>query len=329
MQCLNTLVGLRGGCAEVTTDADVWTDPHLTRRELESFIDQNDYPDGVDEFFQVLREQAVRELIAGINKAFQDRYISRTVAQQLTVGDAGTTLKDSPAATNLKGVKLWRSNDLPDVAYRLTRLAFIGDYTGDVDVLIYDGVTGQLLTTQTIAAIAGQEVSVYVNNLYRVRRLLICYDATGIDAYKTQTGYASDCSTCPDRWAVNGIISATPFTAEVGSPLTQTIVNDMGGLIVDVSMECDHQAWLCGIRQQLAMPLMWKVCELACGYGANVTGRNNTANTRDKEQLKERQLMFNDRFESAFAAALKAAVTPNDPTCFVCVRRSRIANAIP
>ena len=58
MQCLETLVGLRGGCAEVTSDAGVFTDPYMTRGELAKFVDQNDYPNGVDELFQRLRETA-------------------------------------------------------------------------------------------------------------------------------------------------------------------------------------------------------------------------------------------------------------------------------
>ena len=329
MQCLENLVGLRGACADITSTAFVFTDPHVTKRELADLIDQQDYPQGVDYFFQDLRRQAALEVVAGVNAAFAERYLARTVIQTTGIGDYGDTLTATTGAALLKGVRLFRPYELPNVAYRITRVGFMGQYTGMVTVQFIDGITGQVLGTVDVDAVDGVPTYVEVNDLYRVRVLHVCYDATGIDAYKTTTGYESTCFTCPDHWAVNGVFSAMAFTAPLATPLVRTTVTDMGGLLIDVSMECDSESWLCSIKQQLAMPMLWKVCELAMGYGANVSGRSNTATVRDAEKLAARQMMFNERYQAAFEAALKQAQVPNDPQCFVCKRSSRIAVSIP
>jgi len=325
MECLETLVGLQGGCAAVTSDAATYTAPHVQRRELELIVDQNDYP-SVDDLFADLRRQAAKELIAQVQSAFGGRYIAKTIIDQQTIGDAGTTLTASPAGVGYKGLKLNRYNELPNVGYRITRLGFLGQVTGNITFSFVDGLTGQVLGTKVIAAVAGQQVNVNVNALYRVRTLLIVYPATNA-GYKTVTGWGSDCCSCADFCRLNPLAQAIPITSATLPTVTNT--NDMGGMSVDVSMECDHQTWLCGIREQLAMPMMWKVCELAMGYALFNTGRSNTKTVRDSDQLKDRQLMYRDNFNEAMRLALAQVNLPDDPWCFECVRSNRIAVAIP
>lgn len=325
MDCLETLVGLLGGCASVTSDAYTYTAPHLQRRELEQLVDQNDYP-SVDGLFADLRRQAAKELIAEVQSAFQGKYIAHTVIEQQTIGDAGTTLTSSPAGVGYKGLKLKRYNEFPNVGFRVTRLGFLGQATGNIVFSFVDGLTGQVLGTKTIAAIAGQQVSVNVNALYRVQSLLIVYPATNA-GYVTRTGWGSECCSCADFCRLNSVAQAIPITATALPTVSNT--NDMGGMSVDVSMECDHQSWLCSIREQLAMPMMWKVCELAMGYGLFGTGRNNTKTVRDNDLLKERQMMYRENYQSAMKLAISQASLPEDPWCFECVKSNRIAVAIP
>jgi hypothetical protein len=326
MECLETLVGLHGGCAAVTSDAATYTAPHVQRRELELIVDQNDYS-SVDDLFADLRRQAAKELIANVQAAFGGRYLAHTVIDQQTIGDAGTTLTASPAlAGGYKGLKLQRYNEFPNVGYRVTRLGFLGQVTGNITFSFVDGLTGQVLGTKVIAAVAGQQVNVNVNALYRVRTLLIVYPATNA-GYVTRTGWGSDCCSCVDFCRLNALAQAIPITSTTLP--TVTVTNDMGGMSVDVSMECDHQTWLCGIREQMAMPMMWKVCELAMGYGLFNTGRSNTKTVRDNDQLQSRQMMYRDNFTEAMKLALAQVKLPDDPWCFECVRSNRIAVAIP
>ena len=103
----------------------------------------------------------------------------------------------------------------------------------------------------------------------------------------------------------------------------------MGGLSVWLSIECDHESWLCNIKQQLAIPMLYKTAELAMEYGVFNTERENTSTVRDKGQLKERQLMYHETYNDKMKKALAAIVLPSDSDCFVCKRRNRVTVAIP
>ena len=325
MECLESLIGLRGGCAEISSEAATYVEPHLQRRELESIIDQNDYA-SVDALFADLRSQAANELISNVQSALRDKFIAHTIIEQQTIGDAGTTLTASPAGVGYKGLKLQRYNEIPNVGFRVTRLAFLGQVTGNITFSFVDGLTGQVLGTKVVACVAGQMVSVNVNALYRVRTLLIVFPATNA-GYKTMTGWGSDCCSCKDYCRLNSLAQAIPITATTLPTVAAT--NEMGGLIVDVSMECDTQSWICGIREQMAQPMMWKICELAMAYALFSTGRNNTSTVRDRDKLQERQMMYRDNFAEAMRLSLLQVRLPDDPWCFECVRTNRIAVAIP
>jgi len=330
MTCLETLIGLQGGCAAISTDASTYLNTKVTYSELSSYVDQNDYPDGVDEFFTTIRSQAVREVIDSLQSYMKEGYVGKTVVSTQTIGYAGTALNSSAALAKYKGVKLSRKYPMPNLAYRVTSVGFIGNYTGNVSVLFIDGITGQTLATVVVPAIAGQQVNVSTNALYRVEKLLSVYNATAITGYKTTVSTATQtCYTCPTSCDVNAHVLGQGITATIGSPLTQNNLSDMGGLILGVSMECDVEGWLCAYRQQLAMPILFKVAELVMEYAIFNTGRGNTNVIRDFEKLKQRQQMYRENFDAAMTRILETIKLPNDPICFNCKRVLQIRTTLP
>jgi hypothetical protein len=328
MDCLNTLIGLRGGCAEIAAGASLYLDSKVKYAELASIIDQNDYP-SVDSMFTSLRLDAVDLFLSEFQTHMQGKYIARTVVNQQTLGNYSNGLVTSAAVAKLKGVFFDRCTNYPKLGYRITNIGFIGNYTGNVSVLYYDGLTGKLLATDVIAAIAGEPVTMNVNRLFNVERLLIAYDATAIPAYETRIdSYIRGCVTC-SKWRVNGHVTARAVTANISSPLTKDYVSEMGGLMVDVSMECDHTSWLCGIKQQLAMPILFKVAELAMEYAISSSSRGNTKMIRDYDKLKERHGLYKREYEKALKTALERVVIPQDPICYHCPKRNGIFVSIP
>lgn len=329
MNCIETLIGLRGGCTDTTATGDVYLDDKVTYKELEAIIDQKDHL-SVDAMFTRWREQAVREVVQGVNEAFADKYIVRTVVDSKLIGTFSDRLRPIVADTVTRGVRFYRCNEWPSVAYRITRVGFIGQVTGNVTLTYFDGITGQVLATDTIAAVAGQLVTLDVNRLFRgVRILNIGYNATAVAAYKTEV-CPNLCYTCPSAHRVNGFTDGYGFTSDVGNVLSNLKTsNDAGGVQVVMALECDSEAWMCSIRQNFAMPMLWKVAELAMEYAIFNTDRNNTKTVRDAELLRERQQMYHEAFTKAMGQAVKTVQLPNDPICFKCNRRSRIAVAIP
>jgi hypothetical protein len=328
MDCLKTLIGLKGGCADIAADASLYLNSKVKYNELADYIDQNDYPN-VDEMFTSIRSDAVDMFLAEYQTEMQGKYIARTVINQQRLGNYSDGLKSSPAVAKLKGIEFDRCTNYPMLGYRVTRVGFIGNYTGDVDILYYDGLTGVLLASDTISAVAGQEVTLNVNRLFNVEDLVIAYDATLIEGYQTKIDcYLNGCRSCTP-FRVNSHVTSRPITTPVGSPLDQTYSQEMGGLIVDVSMECDNQSWLCGIKQQLAMPLLFKIAELVMEYSISNSGRGNTRTMRDYDKLKERHGLYKSEYEKHLKLALDRAIVPNDPICFKCRKTDGIYVAIP
>jgi len=329
MTCLESLVGLKGGCASIASNASMYLNTKVTYNELSSYVDQNDYP-SVDDFFIAMRAQAVRELIDGIQERMRDGFIARTVVTTKNVGYQQNPLTASAAIAKYKGVKLTRNYPLPSLAYRVTRVAFTGSFTGNVPVLFIDGLTGQTIDTVTIAAVAGEEVSTYVNTLYRVETLLAVFDATTVGGYKTTVGHGTQvCFTCPTSCSVNSYVTGQAITTPVGTPLTQTNVNEMGGLTISVAMECDSEGWLCQIKNQLTLPILFRTASLIMEYAIFNTSRGDTNTIRDLEKLKERHTMYASSFDSGMTRALETIVLPNDPTCFHCKKQLQIITTLP
>lgn len=326
MDCLNELIGMKGVCEDTTGTSGLML-TKITRQELNDIIDQNDFA-SVDEMFSEKREEAVKLFLSEFQNEMQGKYIARTVISQAQVGNY-STLVASAASAVLKGVSFERCNTLPNLGYRITNVGFIGSYTGNVTVLYYDGITGVQLATDTIEAIAGQEVKLDVNRLFNVKKLMVVYDATAIGGYVTKVSYTSQCARCPNRYNVNKHTNARAVSATIGTPLTKSYTSDMGGLTVEVSMECDNTSWLCGIKQHLAMPIMFKLAEILMEYGLTSSSRGNTKTLRDSDSLKERHGYYKNEYEKHLKSTLERVILPNDPTCFHCKRQSGIYNAIP
>jgi len=330
MDCLAEIIGLKGGCEDISTASEIYLDTKVKYSELEKYVDQNDVATNtVAKLFSSLRSQAAIELIDEINAHMASGYIAKTVVKSSFIGDAGTTLNDSLQSAVLKGVRLTQSSSYPSYAYRISRVGFIGNYTGNVAVLYYDGLTGQLLATDTIAAVANTRVEVDVNRQFRSEIISIVYDATVIDGYKTTLKGSGTCLNCRDANKVNGYCTGQAITATIGTPLTYSTTNEMGGLSVSLAIECDHQSWICRLKQQLGVAMLYKTAELCMEYALNNTERENTETIRDYELIGNRQQQYHEQYSDSITRALKAVKLPQDPNCFHCNRRNRIAVSIP
>ncbi len=327
MECLKTLVGLKGGCDDIASDASIFLNSKVTYNEMSKFIDQNDFSD-VDEMFTEKRTDAVDLFLSEFQNEMQGNYLARTVIDSGTVGNYSNGLSSSPASAILKGVSFERCTNEPMLGYRVSRIAFIGAYTGNVTVTYYDGITGASLATDTIAAVSGTEVSLDVNRLFNVQKLIMVYDATGINGYVTKIDNIGSCSSC-SKYRINKHVTARGITTPIGTPLSKTYVSDTGGLIVDLAMVCDNTTWLCNIKQYLAIPIMFKIAELVMEYAITSSGRSGTKMTRDYDSLKERHGLYKSEYEKHLELTLSRVVLPNDPICFKCQKKAGIYNAIP
>jgi len=327
MECLKTSVGLMGKCADNATGASVLLNSEITYNELTKYVDQNDFAD-VDEMFVTKRSEAVSLFLLEFQNEMQPRYIAQTVISQGRIGNYSSGLTSSPASAIAKGVSFERCTNFPALGYSISMLSFIGAYTGVVTVNYNDGLTGQLLATDTINAVSGQEVNLSVNRVFNVQKLIVTYDATGIGAYVTKADYLGGCMSC-SKHRVNKHVTARGITTANGTPLIKTNVSDLGGLMIDVAMVCDNTSWLCGIKNYLATPIMYKTANLLMKYALTSSGVENTNTMRDKGELDGRREFYEAEYQRHLKLALKRIQVPNDPICFNCKKTNDIYVSIP
>jgi hypothetical protein len=328
MECLESTIGLNGGCDSIASNANVYLNSKVGYTELAAYIDQNEFA-SVDDLFRSLRADSVRELVDEIQAHMNGQFISRTVINQQTIGVVGNTLMPISAGAQLRGVLFDRCSVMPMLNYRVTSVGFIGTYTGNVVITYRDALTGQSLGTDTVAAISGQTVTMQVNRLFDVAKLLVTFDATLVAGYQTKIDcYRSGCRICPSQ-SINAYVTAKPITAPTVTPTVTTSAASLGGLTLDVTMECNHSQWLCGIKQQIATPLLWKVAETVMRYALDQSTRSNTRTLIKREDIAARASSYAQEYRDSMDRALHRITLPNDPTCFHCDRRSGIYVSIP
>jgi hypothetical protein len=328
MECLENIVGLKGGCADINSVAEVYLNSYVGHSELSKYVDTKEFAN-VDDLFRSLRADSVREVLAEINSYMRPNYIAKQVVSTQRFGVVGTRLQPIAAANELRGILYDRCTTYPTLAYRVNRVGFIGQVTGNVVITYRDGLTGQVLGTDTVAAVAGQEAWLYVNRKFAVTKLLVTFDATATAGYKTRTDcYIRNCGSCGTK-RVNAHVNAYSVTAPIGTPLQTQTVNDMGGLMLEVGMECDHTIWLCGIRQALALPILYKMASRVMQYAIDQTDRNNTRTVRDIDKLADRGDAYEKDYEKHMKSVLQSVHVPQDPICYVCRRQSGLIQMIP
>jgi hypothetical protein len=328
MECLENIIGLQGGCADINSVAEVYLNSYVGHSELSSYVDTKEYAN-VDALFRSLRADAVREVLDEVNGHMRPNYVMKSVVNSQRFGVVGSRLEPVAAGAELRGILYDRCTTYPTLAYRVNRVGFIGQVTGSLVVTYRDGLTGQTLASDTIAVVAGQESWIYTNRKFAVTKLLVTFDATAAAGYKTRTDcYIRNCGSCGTK-RVNSHVNAYAVTAPIATPTATVSVSDMGGLMLEVSMECDHSLWLCGFRQVLATPMLYKLAARVMQYAIDQTDRGNVRTVNKRDQLIDRGEAYENQYKESLTRLLKSVTIPNDPTCFVCRRQSGIFAAIP
>jgi len=325
MECIENILGLKGGCADLSSTQSVFINSHVTYNELAQIVDSNEQAT-VEDFFRERRALAVAEMVAEIQDHNRPSYKFPTVLMGGIVGEETDELRPSQVPNGMVGVSLKRRDPNTYLQYRVTEVMLFLNYTGTVAVTAYNLDTGQTLATVNVDAVAGQISTVQVEWAFPHRNIAILYDNTGKPAYRTAL-HGGGCATCSDGWVYcNKAVTGRQTRVNIGDPVTNVtakVANDMGGLKVRYNVECDHASWLCSIRAHLGLPLTWKTAELVMEYGLFNSSRENRATKLDRTQQTERQAMYREKYEQAMKRLFQTIRTPQDAFCFVCERKSK------
>lgn len=321
--CLQNIISLKG-CDVPAPVSGLWLDTLGISRDFISQVMTQEFASERD-FFTSQRDLAIEELASQVHLGLQPKYKSVSVSKNFRVGHINEN-KVIVTGGGIKGVLYELCDNDSYLNLFMSEFSLFTDYSGDIDINVYDLLQGTIIDTITVASTAGEVVTVYPSKKYFADKkklsLFFGYDSTGINSYKTTT--RKGCSNCGGTTGIlttynsiqaGSFTGAQPFIKSNFTPLTET-----GGLSIVHSLECDHKQWLCGISGSLGLPILYKTACKIIEYGLyeSPNRRVNTNVTLNKEVLRERLTDYEFKTRESVDAILKNVRLPQDDKCFVC-----------
>lgn len=302
---------------------------------MEKFLDAPH--DTVSDLFNERYSMAVNEVKTDVYTHFQGSYITRSIIDSKRIGLFDEHRAASAAiASTYKGVEVRMNQSASSMKFVLSGLTFYSDHSGNIDVKVYNTISGELLDTITVAAVADEMITVdvlkeYSSNLEPLY-LGFVYDSTGIAAFKSTVGLTG-CSSCSNTayHSVNAWLQTRAINNSTGSDVVQdniTGTSDTGGLSIVYSVECDHENWMCNQKSILSRPILYKTAEMLMEYALYGSDRFNDHNTRKQDYI-DRQLMYKEKYDELMVSVLNNMVLPTNDPCLQCKRTNRMITSLP
>ena len=337
LECFDDIIGIRGSCDTPVSNSGLFIDDiGIDLQELDSIINKSQ-SDSIS-FFENKRDFAIKQIINLIHTHFSDKYKSNTVLRSGRIGFGKENQEVVAASATLKGIEIELCNEDSFVDVYISQLSLQVNFSGAVNVFVYDLFQNKLLDTIAVTAVSGQTVTVYPNKTYKsVRKeldIIFVYDATAFSSVKT-TVTQGGCKSCGDGGSMVNLnqylstrsISILSADAKIEQNLTAS--GDTGGLSLMYSIQCNYDEWLCTIANSVALPILFKTGYEIMDYGYNNSLRLNTTTTINWEGLLKRRDEYNLRYQSAIEALLQNIKLPQDEKCFECRQKSKHVIVLP
>lgn len=331
MACLDNIISYKGGCSSVS---GLLLDDIIPYKEVEKYL-TSDF-NAASELIEDKIDFAVRNVKIEMTNNFQSNYIPRSILDNKRAGFISETKTEKAAAAKFRGIELRICNQDTYLALYVSSIDTYLNYTGALNVLVIDTMTGETLDTIAVTSVAGEVVTTYVDKTYnaekRKRRIAFVYDCTSIPNYLTNL-IGEGCTTCNGGlYNLNGFVTGRSIKYDTGStPILANIDGhtDTAGLSINFSLICDNESWLCAHRNLLALPIMYKVGEEIMKYAYYNSDRFNTQTSVRREELKDRMFMYREDYEKQMNIVLQNIKTPIDGICYTCKPRSKSVTTLP
>lgn len=331
MGCFDGIIGYGGEC---TSPSGLLLDNLVTTKELESYLTE-DYTE-VSELADQKIEFAVKNVVNEMTGMFQASYIPKSILENKRAGFIAETQTEKAASPEFRGIELRVCNKESYFALYVSAIDTYLNYTGALNVLVIDTMTGETLDTIAVTSVAGEVVTTYVDKTYnaekRKRRIAFVYDCTSIPNYLTNL-IGEGCVTCNGGlYNLSGLITGRSIKyATADDPILVNISGhtDTAGLSVNFSLHCDNRSWLCAHRGVLAMPILYRTAEAIMEFALFNSDRFNTKTSINKEQINARMMKYHEDYQEQMKSVLKNISTPMDGICFTCNRTKSYVTTLP
>lgn len=325
--CFNRLIGITGLCENVESvsglnanDIDITSD----------FINQiitREYQ-GVKDFHEKKLAVAVSDTVSKIKVFLSNNFRTNTLLEDGKLGIPKDNLVMIAGDGKLKGMNIDLSPCNSYLDLFVSEIDLQTDFTGDVDVLVYDLIQGKLIDTITISCVANEISRAFPRKIYKAEKqklnLAFLYDSTGISA-NTTTLNKNGCSGCGNKSShiLSPYHRVTPVSLDSALPKVKsslTHISETGGMSIVHSLSCNHESWICAYSNLLAPAVRARYGELVMDFATNVApiDRINSTVNINADALNRRAEIYAASFREEMKYILENIKTPNDRECFSC-----------
>lgn len=335
MSCFDNIISVKGGCNDVTPLSGYYINNLVSLDELNSFVGK-EYADG--EALAVDKITFATQQITGIvYNHFASKFRANSLLDGMRVGFPSDNLQvKAGSAATYEGINLELCNTSSFLDVHISTISLQVDVTANVSVYVYNLITGLLLDTIVVPAVAGKIVTANVGKTYSADRrklnLIFVYDTSAINSYNTTINNTNGCASCGGNTYSNSYmtyrgVSIPSASQKIKSNLVSQ--SDTAGLSVVYSVSCNHSEWLCTFNNLIALPILYKAGAEIMEYARLQSKRTNSNITIDLEKLKERNDIYELKFRELLDGILQNLKLPSDNRCFECNPRSRHTVILP
>lgn len=328
--CFDNLIALRDVC--MPKQACIFLNElGISRHTLEQILTK-DYS-GPEDFFQKQYDNAVSETARTIHGYFAEKYLVNSILEGERLGFIQDN-KTVKASNNKFGgilAELINSNSFLD--FYVSGLTLFTDYTGLIQVNVYDVFTGNVIDKIVVNSVAGKESTIRLDDIYKSKRkgmkLFFAYDTTGINSYKTliRNGICCGRTTFSNQYIYSG-----GAYSNAGIFIKSDLKNadHTFGMSLTYSLQCNHQDWLCSHKNLIALPMAYRLAANITQFGLNASPsqRVNTKVTINKEEMNNSLAWYESKFNETLQSILSNVQTPTDAKCFQC-KRAHVNKFVP
>lgn len=332
MDCLDNLIALDHTCAAPDGVLTLQT-IGITERLLSQVTNEDE--GNAAALLANVERNAKAIVRSDVVSFFADRIVPRTLVDAHGIGapnDNADLL--SGVAGGRGGIVLEVGSTSTNIVLRIGAAGlWVDGAVTDRTVSVHDLSDGSLVTTFDVSgggdSITRQAVQVVLPARRRHTSYFISTQEPSF--YKVDTYDGAGCASCRDfRYTVGGLniwSARLPAATAVRRPNLRS-TSHTSGLLLTVTMECDHAQLLCEIKDRIALPYLYKVGQLVYERALYAFERLNPT-TIDKEALAMRHDRMGEEYSKAMTNILGRMRLPEDPVCFLCNSRAMTRTVLP
>ena len=328
LNCLKNLVGIKNH--DNGAQAYVNSLPGISVLDFDKAI--NNESQNAMARIEELIDVAIQEVRQDVQNALLGKYELKTFIENDVIGYFEENQVIVPAVVGNKvGIQI-RCNLTPYLKLFIRQIKLFCNYTGTVNIEIWDLTQNLQLNSLPVNSIAGQPVTIttdleFLTNKQRLD-LFIGYEST-FDSLKTNISAYTDDEGTASSW-LNSWLFVRGCSVKDGLPMLWENFNGNGGtagISLDYSLQCSFDEKLCNIKNMLALPIQYKTGALMMKE-MRYSKRLNGVVTCYTPDHKELQADYENEYQLRMNQLLQNMSMPAD-LCFSCASLTESRSILP